>query len=123
MNAFRTESDSLGEVRVPAQALHGASTQRTVENFPIRGRAIDPEIIRAYGLIKWAAAGANAELGVIEPGIARLIQTAAREILHGDHDEHFPVDIYQTGSGTSMNMNFNEVVAKRTRKVAPASSR
>jgi fumarate hydratase class II len=113
MDTFRTESDSLGEVRVPSQALHGASTQRAVENFPISGRTIDPGIIRAYGLIKWAAAGANAELGVIEPGIARLIQTAAREILQGDHDDHFPVDIYQTGSGTSTNMNVNEVIANR----------
>jgi fumarate hydratase, class II len=113
MNSYRIESDSLGEVRVPAQALHGASTQRAVENFPISGRSIDPGIIHAYGLIKWAAAGANAELGVIGQDIAQLIQTAAREIQLGLHDDHFPVDIHQTGSGTSTNMNVNEVIANR----------
>ena len=118
MNSSRTESDSLGEVRVPTQALYGASTQRAVENFPVSGHTVDLGIIHAYGLIKWSAAKVNADLGVLDPEIARLIQTAAREISTGRHDGHFPVDIYQTGSGTSTNMNVNEVIANRCSQLA-----
>lgn len=103
----------MGPMQVPAAALYGASTQRAVENFPISGVPVERAIIHAYGLIKAAAAAANGELGELPAEIARLIEIAAREIAAGAHDEHFPVDVYQTGSGTSTNMNVNEVIANR----------
>jgi len=109
--AYRTEHDSMGELQVPAEALWGAQTQRAVENFPISGLVMPPQFIAALGLIKWAGAGANAELGMLKSDIAIAIQKTALEVAEGAHDEHFPIDVFQTGSGTSSNMNANEVIA------------
>jgi len=109
----RIERDSLGEMHVPADALWGASTQRAVENFPISGERFPRVFLRALGLLKRAAADANAALGVLEPALARAIADAAREVETGSWDAQFPVDIFQTGSGTSTNMNANEVIAAR----------
>ncbi len=109
--SFRIEHDSMGEVRVPSSAKWRAQTQRAVENFPISGRPIEPSLIRALALIKAAAAGVNAELGVIEPAMAEAIRAAAAEVADGRHDTEFPIDVFQTGSGTSSNMNANEVIA------------
>jgi fumarate hydratase class II len=111
-NEFRVERDSMGEVRVPAQALWGAQTQRAVQNFPISGLTMPRAFIRALGLVKWAAAGANLELGDLDRVRATAIQRAALEVAEGLHDAHFPIDVFQTGSGTSSNMNANEVVAR-----------
>jgi fumarate hydratase, class II len=108
---FRIERDTMGEVRVPASALWRAQTQRAVENFPVSGRGLEPSQIRALARIKAAAATVNAELGVIESDIATAIVDAAREVIDGRHDEQFPIDTFQTGSGTSSNMNANEVIA------------
>ncbi len=108
---FRIEHDTMGEVRVPATALYAAQTQRAVENFPISGRPIDPDLIAALGRIKGAAAKANAQLGVLDPAIAEAIGTAAASVAAGEHDGEFPIDVFQTGSGTSSNMNTNEVIA------------
>lgn len=113
----RIERDSLGEMRVPADALWGASTQRAVENFPISGERFPRVFLRALGLIKRAAADANAELGVLDPVLARVIAEAAREVEAGRWDAHFPVDVFQTGSGTSTNMNANEVIAARATQI------
>jgi fumarate hydratase class II len=101
----------MGEVRVPAQALYRAQTQRAVENFPISGRGLEPAHIAALARIKKAAAKANAELGVLDPDIAEAIVWAADQVASGRHDAEFPIDVYQTGSGTSSNMNANEVIA------------
>jgi fumarate hydratase class II len=109
--SFRTERDSMGELEVPADALWGAQTQRAVDNFPISGLTMPRQFIAAMGLVKWAAAGANAELGLLETDKAVAIQKAALEVEAGSHDEHFPIDVFQTGSGTSSNMNANEVIA------------
>jgi fumarate hydratase class II len=108
---FRTEHDTMGEVRVPADALWKAQTQRAIENFPISGRPIESAQIRALALIKAACAQANAELGVIPTDVANAIIGAADEVATGQHDGEFPVDVFQTGSGTSSNMNANEVIA------------
>jgi len=108
---YRTEHDSMGELQVPQDALWGAQTQRAVENFPISGLSMPPQFIAALGLIKWAAAGANAELGLMKTDIAVAVQKAALEVADGQHDAHFPIDVFQTGSGTSSNMNANEVIA------------
>ncbi len=108
----RIEKDSLGEVRVAASALWGAQTQRAVENFQIGSLPMPAPLIRALGLIKWAAAGANGELGELEPALAAAIAAAALEIATGKHADQFPVGIMQTGSGTSTNMNANEVIAR-----------
>ena len=108
---FRIEHDSMGEVQVPADALWRAQTQRAVENFPISGRPIERELIGALASIKGVAATINAELGVLNPEMAEAIHDAAAEVARGDHDAHFPIDVFQTGSGTSSNMNFNEVIA------------
>ena len=108
---FRIERDSMGELRVPQKALWGAQTQRALENFNISGLTLPRAFIRALGLIKWAAAGVNAELGELEADVARAIQDAALEVSAGRYDEHFPIDVFQTGSGTSTNMNANEVIA------------
>ncbi|HZC33281.1 MAG TPA: class II fumarate hydratase [Candidatus Bathyarchaeia archaeon] len=107
----RTERDSMGEVEVPANALYGASTQRAVLNFPISGQRFPRPFIRALGLIKEAAAETNAELGLLGADVAEAIATAAAEVAEGRFDDQFPIDIYQTGSGTSTNTNMNEVVA------------
>ncbi len=111
-NQFRVERDSMGELQVPEQALWGAQTQRAVQNFPISDLRMPRAFIRALGLIKWAAAGANSELGLLKSGRAVAIQAAALAVAEGRHDEQFPVDVFQTGSGTSSNMNANEVIAR-----------
>jgi fumarate hydratase class II len=108
---FRVEHDSMGEVRVPATAKWRAQTQRAVENFPVSGLRIERSLIGALAAIKGAAATVNAELGVIPDDIAKAISTAAAEVAQGDWDDEFPIDVYQTGSGTSSNMNTNEVLA------------
>ena len=110
-DGFRIEKDSLGEVRVPADALYGAQTQRAVENFPISGQRFGRGFIQALGLLKKAAALTNQELGHLDAEIAEAIATAAAEVAAGTWDEEFVLDIFQTGSGTSTNMNANEVVA------------
>ena len=107
----RIERDSMGELEVPEDALWGAQTQRAVNNFPISGLAMPRAFIRALGLIKWAAAGANSELGLMNSGTAIAIQSAAMQVASGEQDAHFPIDVFQTGSGTSSNMNANEVIA------------
>ena len=111
MSGFRIEHDTLGEVRVPATALWQAQTQRAIENFPVSGTPIEGEQIRALAQIKAACAQANAELGVIERDMADAITAAAQEITAGQHHDQFPIDVFQTGSGTSSNMNTNEVLA------------
>lgn len=108
---FRFERDSMGEVKVPAAALYGAQTQRAVDNFPISDLRFPRTFIRALGLIKGAAALANCELGLLDTKMAAAIEKAAAEVAIGEHDLHFVLDIFQTGSGTSTNMNANEVVA------------
>ncbi|MPZ61740.1 MAG: aspartate ammonia-lyase [Propionibacteriales bacterium] len=108
---FRIEHDTMGEVRVPASALWRAQTQRAVENFPISGTTLERSHIRALALIKAAAAKTNGELGVLPEKTGDAIYIAAREVADGDHDDQFPVDVFQTGSGTSSNMNMNEVLA------------
>ena len=110
---FRIERDSMGEVRVPKQAYYGAQTQRAVENFPISGIGFPPRFIRALAIIKHAAASANQELGLLDSKIADVIRAAASEVMDGRLDKEFVVDIFQTGSGTSTNMNANEVIANR----------
>jgi fumarate hydratase class II len=110
-NDFRIEKDSMGELRVPRAALWGAQTQRAVENFPISGRPLPRAFIRAVALIKAAAAEAHAELGLLDGELARAIVSASREVAAGTHDAQFPIDVFQTGSGTSTNMNANEVIA------------
>src|SRR5262244_190147 len=108
----RVERDSMGEMEVPADALYGASTQRAVINFPISGQRFPRRFIRAQALIKGAAAEVNSELGLIRADKAAAISAAAREVAAGRYDDHFPIDVYQTGSGTSTNTNFNEVIAR-----------
>jgi fumarate hydratase class II len=110
-NQFRIEHDTMGEVKVPVNALWRAQTQRAVENFPISGRGLERAQIRALGLLKAAAARVNERLGVLDADMARAIAAAADEVADGRHDEHFPIDVFQTGSGTSSNMNANEVIA------------
>ena len=112
MTEFRTEKDSMGEMKVPVAALYGPQTQRAVENFPISGEPMPPEFVRALGLIKRAAARVNASLGLIEAPIARAIEEASSEVAEGRWDAEFPIDVFQTGSGTSSNMNANEVIAR-----------
>ena len=108
---YRVEKDSMGELQVPEDALWGAQTQRAVDNFPISGLAMPRQFIGALGLVKWACAGANAELALLKNDIAMAIQQSALSVAEGDHDEHFPIDVFQTGSGTSSNMNANEVIS------------
>ena len=108
---YRTERDTMGEVAVPADALYRAQTQRAVDNFPISGRGLERSQIRALGLVKAACARVNGQLGVLDPTLAEAIASAADEVAAGAHDAHFPVDVFQTGSGTSSNMNANEVIA------------
>jgi fumarate hydratase class II len=111
MSKFRTERDSMGELKVPAKALYGAQTQRAVDNFPVSGLTLPREFIRALGLIKSAAAEANVKLGHLDKASAKAIRAAAEQVAAGGVDEHFPIDVFQTGSGTSSNMNANEVIA------------
>ncbi|ODR82764.1 aspartate ammonia-lyase [Haladaptatus sp. W1] len=114
---YRIEEDSLGEMKVPADAYWGAQTQRAVENFPISGITFGRRFIRALGIVKKAAAQANEELGMIESDEAEAIVEAADEVIAGEHDDQFPVDVFQTGSGTSSNMNANEVIANRAAEI------
>jgi len=109
----RIEKDSMGQMSVPDWALWGASTQRAVENFPVSGRGIPVEVVHAFGLLKAACAKVNADLGLLAPETARAIVQVAQEIASGQLDRHFVVDVFQTGSGTSSNMNANEVIANR----------
>src|SRR5689334_14444244 len=111
MDDYRVEHDSMGEVEVPQDALWRAQTQRAVENFPISGTRLEDEHVKAIAQVKAAAAKVNAELGVITEEQAGAIRVAAAEIVAGDHLDHFPIDVFQTGSGTSSNMNMNEVLA------------
>lgn len=111
MSAFRTEKDSMGELQVPAEALYKAQTQRAVNNFPISGLTMPRQFIRALGLIKSAAAKVNQDLGYLDAERSAAIQSVAAEVAAGDHDSHFPIDVFQTGSGTSSNMNSNEVIS------------
>ncbi len=107
----RKESDSMGEVNIPGDALYGAQTQRAVNNFPISGIPMPRTFIRALGLIKAAAAHVNADLDLLPNEMAKAIENAANEVAQGTYDAQFPVDIFQSGSGTSSNMNANEVIA------------
>ena len=111
MSQYRIERDSMGELKVPADALYGAQTQRAVDNFPISGLTMPREFIRALGLIKSAAAQANADLGHLKKNSAKAIRKAAERVAKGEFDVQFPIDVFQTGSGTSSNMNANEVIA------------
>src|SRR6187402_3323740 len=108
---FRTEHDTMGDVLVPIDALYAAQTQRAVENFPISGSGLEGAQIVALARIKKAAAVVNGELGILNAGIAKAIAESADLLIAGDHHDQFPVDTYQTGSGTSSNMNMNEVLA------------
>jgi len=108
---FRSEHDSMGELKVPADALYGAQTQRAVNNFPISGLTMPRGFIRALGFVKAACATANEKLGLLEKKYADVIRSAATDVANGKYDNHFPVDVFQTGSGTSTNMNANEVIA------------
>lgn len=118
MPNHRTERDSMGAVEVPAEALYGASTQRAALNFPISGYRFPRAFYRAMGLIKWSAAEANLELDLLDERRATLIAHAAEEVIAGKLDDHFPLDVFQTGSGTSTNMNVNEVIANRCAQLA-----
>ncbi len=109
----RMERDSMGEMSVPAEAYYGAQTMRAIENFPVSGLRMPRAVIRALGRIKGAASRVNAELGLLDPALAEAIERAAEEVADGALDAHFPVDVFQTGSGTSTNMNANEVIANR----------
>lgn len=110
-NKFRTEKDSMGELQVPADALYAAQTQRAIDNFPISGKPLPPAFIHALGQVKHACAVANTNLDLIDASIADAIKTAANAVSNGEYDNQFPIDIFQTGSGTSTNMNANEVIA------------
>ncbi|MCC5883996.1 MAG: class II fumarate hydratase [Halomonas sp.] len=112
MSEHRIERDSMGELQVPSSALYGAQTQRAVENFPVSGQAMPASFIHAIARIKLAAANVNRELGLLDEERAKAIIAAAQEIVDGKHDDQFPVDVFQTGSGTSSNMNVNEVIAR-----------
>ncbi len=117
MSDIRTETDSLGAVEVPANALYGAQTSRAVENFPISGLKASPFLIRALVMIKLAAAEANTELGLITAEQGKAIAQAAQEVLDGQHHEHFVVDVFQAGAGVSLHMNTNEVLANRANQI------
>ena len=117
MGQYRIEHDSMGEMRVPEEALYGPQTQRAVENFPISGLRFGRPFLRALGLLKSAAAAANLQLGQLPPDIAEAIGHACEEVIAGDHDAAFVADIFQTGSGTSTNMNANEVIARLATRI------
>src|SRR5213594_4679926 len=114
---YRVESDTMGEVKVPNSAYYGAQTQRAVENFPISGIRLPKEFIRAMALVKLAAARTNMQLGLLEPKKGEAIVSAAKEVMEGSLYEQFVVDVFQTGSGTSTNMNANEVIANRASEI------
>jgi fumarate hydratase class II len=115
--ATRIERDSMGELPVSAEAYYGAQTQRAVLNFPISGLRMPLPLVKAHARLKAAAAEVNCELGQLDEGIAKAIRAAAAEIVEGRHDDQFPIDVYQTGSGTSTNMNLNEVIAHRASEI------
>jgi fumarate hydratase class II len=115
---FRSEKDSMGELQVPADALYAAQTQRAVENFPVSGLVMPPAFIHAVALIKRCAAQVNRDLGLLDPILADAIVRAAQQILEGQHADQFPVDVFQTGSGTSTNMNVNEVIATLASRIS-----
>jgi len=117
MTDVRTAHDTMGEMELPGDALWGASTQRAVLNFPVSGQPVPAEVIHAMALLKWAAATANEESGVLETELGDAIRAASDEVIDGQHDHQFPVDIFQTGSGTSTNMNVNEVLANRAKQL------
>jgi fumarate hydratase class II len=117
MTDTRTEEDTMGEVEVPADAYYGAQTQRAARNFPVSGDPMPTRFVRALGLVKLAAARVNGDLDLIEEKKAEAIIDAAQEVARGEHDDQFPVDVFQTGSGTSSNMNANEVVANRATEI------
>lgn len=121
MLSMRTEKDSMGQMQVPEGALYGASTQRAVLNFPISGHVMPEGFVRGIGLLKYACAAANEQLGRLSPEKANLIKQAAQEIYLGELTEHFPVDVFQTGSATSSNMNANEVIANRVSQISGKS--
>src|SRR5213596_981216 len=116
--SFRTEKDSMGEMKVPADAYYGAQTGRAVDNFPISDLRFPRRFIAAMGLIKWACAETNYGLGLLDEKKEKLIKQAAEEVIDGKLDREFVVDIFQTGSGTSTNMNTNEVIASRANEIA-----
>jgi len=116
-DGYRTEEDSLGEMQVPADAYWGAQTQRAVENFPISEETFGRRFVRALGIVKKSAALANDDLGLVESDKVEAIVEAADEVIAGEHDDQFPVDVFQTGSGTSSNMNANEVIANRASEI------
>ncbi|NWN87799.1 MAG: class II fumarate hydratase [Micrococcaceae bacterium] len=118
---FRIEHDTMGEVQVPINALYSAQTQRAVENFPISGQGLEPAHIQALGMVKKACAVANNELGVITDDQAQAIQSAADQLIAGEHADQFPIDVFQTGSGTSSNMNTNEVLASLANQALQAA--
>jgi fumarate hydratase class II len=120
---FRIEHDTMGEVRVPVNALYRAQTQRAVENFPISGKTLERAHIEALARVKKAAAQANAELGVLDDEIAQAIAAAADEVAAGKYDGDFPIDVFQTGSGTSSNMNTNEVLAELAPSRPPVATK
>jgi len=117
MNDYRIERDSMGEVKVPKNAYYGAQTQRAIDNFPVSGIRFSRSFIEALGLIKKTAARVNEDLGLLDKEIAGAIRKAAQEVIDGKLDEHFAIDIFQTGSGTSTNMNANEVIANRANEI------
>src|SRR3954471_12853719 len=117
-DAFRNERDSMGEMQIPADAYYGAQTARAVENFPISDLRFSRRFIAAMGLIKWAAAEVNQDLGLLDEKKEQLIKQAAQEVIDGKLDAQFVIDIFQTGSGTSTNMNTNEVIASRANEIA-----
>ncbi|MEQ8524633.1 class II fumarate hydratase [Gracilimonas sp.] len=117
MSEYRIEKDSMGEVKVPKDALYGAQTQRAHDNFPVSGIKFSREFIEALGFVKKSAAAVNAELGLLDEGVSEAIQAASQEVIDGLHDKEFVIDIFQTGSGTSTNMNANEVLAHRANEL------
>ena len=119
---MRIEKDTMGEMEVPTDAYWGASTQRAVLNFPVSSLRYPPDFIHILAQIKRAAARSNLELGLLDDAVADAIDQAATEVIDGKWDEHFVVDIFQTGSGTSTNTNANEVIAKRAREIARAET-
>src|SRR5258706_8700959 len=123
MTEYRTERDSMGEMKVPAAAFYGPQTQRAVENFPISGAPLPAEFIHALGWVKTAAARVNLALRLLEKPVAGAIEQPSREVAAGRWDAEFPIDVFQTGSGTSTNMNANEVVARRASQLAAAGTK
>jgi len=118
MTEYRVEKDSMGELKVPQQALYGAQTQRAIDNFPISYNPMPAKFISALASVKYACSQTNAELNLLDDSKADAIQTAATPLINGEHYEHFPIDVFQTGSGTSTNMNINEVISHLAKQMA-----